>query len=63
VPLSRPDITNPEDLLEELLRTYGYNNLTGSLPNNLPITTYNRKNEWWNEKQKRTLQNYLSNQG
>jgi len=62
VPLSRPDITNPEDLLEELLRTYGYNNLTGSLPTSLPTTNYNRKNER-NEKQKKTLQTYLTNQG
>ena len=32
VPLSRPDITSSEDLLEELLRIYDYNKLTGSLP-------------------------------
>jgi len=32
VPLWRPDITSPEDLLEELLRIYGYHKVSGSLP-------------------------------
>ncbi|CAG8716596.1 13395_t:CDS:1, partial [Ambispora leptoticha] len=31
IPLSRPDITIPEDLLEELLRIYDYNKVIGSL--------------------------------
>lgn len=32
IPSSRPDITIPEDLLEELLRIYDYNKVIGSLP-------------------------------
>lgn len=32
IPLSRPDITIPEDLLEELLKIYDYNKVIGSLP-------------------------------
>ena len=32
IPLSRLDITIPEDLLEELLRIYDYNKVIGLLP-------------------------------
>ena len=61
-PSSRPDITSPEDLLEELLRIYDYNKLIGSLPDNFPITISNIKKKH-NEKQEIILKTYLTNQG
>ncbi|CAG8710702.1 28579_t:CDS:2, partial [Racocetra persica] len=54
IPSSRSDITNPEDLLEELLRIYDYNKLIGSLPFGSPAAASNSKNEQA-EKQKRIL--------
>ncbi|KLL05069.1 MAG: phenylalanyl-tRNA synthetase beta chain [Mycoplasmataceae bacterium RV_VA103A] len=62
IPLSRSDITNSEDLLEELLRIYDYNKLIGSLPSGSPPAASNSKNEQA-EKQKRILRAYLTNHG
>ncbi|CAI2199557.1 9251_t:CDS:2, partial [Funneliformis geosporum] len=61
-PLSRPDITSSEDLLEELLRIYDYNKLVSSLPTNFPTATANGKKKY-DEKQKMILKTYLTNQG
>ncbi|CFW92784.1 Phenylalanine--tRNA ligase [endosymbiont DhMRE of Dentiscutata heterogama] len=62
IPLSRSDITNPEDLLEELLRIYDYNKIIGSLPAGSPAAISNSKKEQ-DEKQKRILRTYLTNHG
>ncbi|CAG8448162.1 809_t:CDS:2 [Racocetra fulgida] len=62
IPLSRSDIANSEDLLEELLRIYDYNKLIGSLPFGSPTAASNSKNEQA-EKQKRILRAYLTNHG
>ncbi|CAG8794910.1 24104_t:CDS:1, partial [Racocetra persica] len=62
IPLSRSDITNPEDLLEELLRIYDYNKIIGSLPAGSPTAISNSKKEQ-DEKQKRILRAYLTNHG
>ncbi|WNE40349.1 MAG: Phenylalanine--tRNA ligase beta subunit [Mycoplasmataceae bacterium] len=62
VPLSRPDIVNSEDLLEELLRIYDYNDLTSYLPNDFSSISSN-KDKKKNSERTKNLRSYLTSQG
>ncbi|WNE41127.1 MAG: Phenylalanine--tRNA ligase beta subunit [Mycoplasmataceae bacterium] len=61
IPLSRPDLIIPEDLLEELLRVYDYNQIANALPKDSPAISFHKEKK--TEREKKKLKAYLTNQG
>jgi len=59
VPGYRSDIITQEDLLEELLKVYGYNKIIGKLPDGLELVSLVVQNDNF-EKRKREIRTYLS---
>ena len=44
IPPYRVDVTRPSDVIEEILRVFGYNNVTAAPPLQTPFPTYNARN-------------------
>lgn len=61
-PKNRPDITNSEDLCEEILRIYGYDKVKSSLPRGKETFAFSgQDNNFWIQKQR--IRNWLVNRG
>ncbi|CAI2186030.1 560_t:CDS:2 [Funneliformis geosporum] len=60
VPHYRSDVVTREDLLEELLRVYDYNEITGQLPNDFKAISFISNSD---EKKKQQIRTYLTNYG
>lgn len=60
VPRYRSDVVTREDLLEELLKVYDYNKITGQLPNDFKSISFISNSD---EKKKQKIRTYLTNYG
>ena len=58
VPRYRSDVITQEDLLEELLKVYDYNEITGQLPNDFKSISFISNSD---EKKKQKIRTYLTN--
>ena len=63
VPYYRSDIIIQEDLLEELLKIYDCNKITGQLPGSLESSGLSVIKDDGNERRKREIRIYLSTFG